>query len=156
MKRRRRPEAPVPPTRTALELLRERPGGEAGQWLTWGDAQLDARLGGGLARDSGVVEICGQAGSGKTQLACQLAVQSVLPLARGGFGGSAAYISAGEGPLPAQRLAELAGALAEPGEGPDGAAALLARVHTARAAHHEDVVRFLFSHPCLSAARSPT
>jgi len=56
----------------------------------------------------GIFEICGEAGSGKTQLCLQLALQAMLPPAMGGLGGQACYLSSGEGRFPLRRFQQLA------------------------------------------------
>ena len=96
-------EAPSSPSifRSAGELLAA--DGGAFPALPTGDAHLDALLGGGLPL-RGLVELCGEAGSGKTQLVMQLALRSCALL-----GGCVLIINT-EGVFPAQRLAQMAGA----------------------------------------------
>jgi hypothetical protein len=83
--------------------------------LPTGDAHLDALLGGGLPL-RGLCELSGEAGSGKTQLVMQLALQSCARR-----GGRVLIINT-EGIFPAQRLAQMAGG------GGGGGAALVERV----------------------------
>lgn len=96
---------------TALELLaaleRERARSPA---LRCGCAAVDALLGGGL-RAGLVTEVCGEASAGKTQLALQLLLRCRLPVALGGLGRSACYVST-EGVAAVRRLHELAQRLA--------------------------------------------
>lgn len=66
---------------------------------------LDRCLGGGLLPRH-ITEIAGEAGSGKTQLCLQLALQVQLPPERGGLGGGAIYIGT-EGNFPQRRLDQL-------------------------------------------------
>ena len=56
----------------------------------------------------GITEIAGEAGTGKTQFCLLLSLSCQLPLADGGLGGGAAYLSCCEGQFPAGRLAQLA------------------------------------------------
>lgn len=70
---------------------------------------LDSALGGGLPL--GLTELCGEASSGKTQLALQLAVQTQLPLCLGGADARVVYVST-EGALPELRLTQMATAAA--------------------------------------------
>jgi hypothetical protein len=88
------------------------------RFLPFGDAGFDQLCGGGLPL-RGLVELAGEAGSGKTQLAMQLALRSVAVL-----GGTALIINT-EGPFPAARLAQMAAGL------PGGGGALVERVHIA-------------------------
>jgi len=67
---------------------------------------LDALMGGGAALGS-VTEIAGPAGSGKTQLCMQLALDAQLPRRIGGCDGQALYIDA-EGAFSARRLRQMA------------------------------------------------
>ncbi|KAJ2370567.1 DNA repair protein rhp57 [Coemansia sp. RSA 2610] len=85
---------------SALALAEER-------WITTGDPQIDALLGGGIRLGS-IVEIVGESAAGKTQLCLQLAIAAQLPRSVGGAGGDVIYIST-EGAFPTQRLAHMAG-----------------------------------------------
>mmetsp|Transcript_10741 Transcript_10741/g.13949 ORF Transcript_10741/g.13949 Transcript_10741/m.13949 type:complete len:330 (+) Transcript_10741:126-1115(+) len=71
--------------------------------ISFGCERLDSCFGGGVPVH-GITEIAGQAGSGKTQLCLQLALQVQLR------GGAAYYLTCGEGPFPARRLRQLASA----------------------------------------------
>lgn len=72
---------------------------------------IDALLQGGIPLVSGsLFELSGTAGAGKTQLALQLCLAAVLPLSKGGLGGSATYLCT-EGPPPVRRLISLDEAL---------------------------------------------
>ena len=71
-------------------------------FLPTSDAGFDALFGGQGLPLRGLTELAGEAGRGKTQLAMQLALRSVV--ARGG----SALIINTEGPFPAQRLLEMA------------------------------------------------
>jgi len=66
---------------------------------------LDACLGGGLLPRH-ITEVAGEAGSGKTQICLQLALQVQLPVEHGGLGGGAIYIGT-EGNFPQRRLDQL-------------------------------------------------
>ena len=90
---------------TALDLYRA----PRNHFLSFGCATLDAALR-GVPRNS-ITELCGVAGSGKTQLALQLLLRAQLPESVGGLGGKAFFLSCGEGPFPSQRLRQLAQAL---------------------------------------------
>ena len=52
---------------------------------------LDAALGGGLRK--GIIEISGESGTGKTQLAILFILQATLPIEKGGLGGKSVYIA---------------------------------------------------------------
>jgi hypothetical protein len=95
------PSSPPSIFRSAAEALAA--DGGAFPALPTGDAHFDALLGGGLPL-RGLVELCGEAGSGKTQLVMQLALQSCARL-----GGRVLIINT-EGIFPAQRLSQMAGA----------------------------------------------
>ena len=88
-------------------------------FLPLGDEYFDAFFGGGLPL-RGIVELSGEAGCGKTQLAMQLALRSVA------VHGSPTLIINTEGPYPAARLAQMA-ALLPGGSG----SALVAQVQIA-------------------------
>ena len=75
--------------------------------LSFGCPLLDAAFGGGLPL-VGIHEICGEAGSGKTQVSLQLALQATLPVSCGGLGGRCCYLTSGEGQFPVRRLEQLA------------------------------------------------
>ena len=72
---------------------------------------LDGALGGG-ARVGEVLEICGEPGTGKTQMALQLALDARIPASFGGVDGRALYLDC-EGGFSATRARELAHGLAE-------------------------------------------
>jgi len=110
----------APPFVSALSLL------SAPAFLPLGDASLDALFGGRGLPLRGLVEIAGEAGSGKTALAMVVALRAAA--ARGGD----ALILNTEGPFPAARLLELAaGVAAAEGGGAARAAELAARVRIA-------------------------
>lgn len=67
--------------------------------------QLDESLGGGVPV-RGITEVTGESGSGKTQLALQLALHAQLPPSSGGLGKGVAYICT-ESQFPAVRLQQL-------------------------------------------------
>nr|WCZ58576.1 DNA repair protein RAD51 homolog 3 [Andalucia godoyi] len=70
---------------------------------------LDLLLGGGVPCGS-LTEFCGPPGVGKTQLAMQIAVDTVIPKELGGCAGSALYIDT-EGSFSKERLAMIAEAM---------------------------------------------
>lgn len=70
---------------------------------------LDKLLCGGL-RIRGITEICGEAGSGKTQICLHLCLVVQLPASCGGLGSKAIYIST-EGPIPLKRLEAMAASM---------------------------------------------
>ena len=76
------------------------------QYLSTGCPILDETLGGGILR-SGITELAGEAGAGKTQFSLTLAFRAILPVDLGGLGGSACYLTCGEGPFPSGRLTQL-------------------------------------------------
>ena len=61
------------------------------QKLTSGCSALDELLGGGFETQA-IVEVFGEFGSGKTQIGHQLAVNTLLPVSKGGFDGEVFYI----------------------------------------------------------------
>lgn len=95
----------------ASSLLRER--GHRGK-LSCGCAVLDAFLGGGIDH-SGITEVAGEAGSGKSQFVLQLMLSVQLPASLGGLGGGAIYMHADTPSyLPAvKRLKQIAAAFAK-------------------------------------------
>ena len=95
------------------------------QKLTSGAAALDELLGGGFETQS-IVEVFGEFGSGKTQIGHQLAVNTILRIAEGGFDGEVFYIDT-EDTFRPERIAQMAeGAGLDP-------SAVLDRIHVARA-----------------------
>ena len=95
------------------------------QKLTSGAAALDELLGGGFETQA-IVEVFGEFGSGKTQIGHQLAVNTILPIAQGGFDGEVFYIDT-EDTFRPERIAQMAeGAGLDPN-------AVLDRIHVARA-----------------------
>ena len=95
------------------------------QKLTSGAAALDELLGGGFETQA-IVEVFGEFGSGKTQIGHQLAVNTILPIAQGGFDGEVFYIDT-EDTFRPERIAQMAeGAGLDP-------SAVLDRIHVARA-----------------------
>ncbi|KZT59167.1 P-loop containing nucleoside triphosphate hydrolase protein [Calocera cornea HHB12733] len=77
---------------------------EDGRWFTTGDARIDAMMGGGVCTGQ-IYDVCGEAASGKTQLALQLALFVQLP-APHGLSGSTAYITTTTR-LPTDRLTQI-------------------------------------------------
>ena len=95
------------------------------QKLTSGAAALDELLGGGFETQA-IVEVVGEFGSGKTQIGQQLEVNTILPIAQGGFDGEVFYIDT-EDTFRPERIAQMAeGAGLDP-------SAVLDRIHVARA-----------------------
>lgn len=95
---------PLPSLRTAADLYLDT--FERGR-LSFGCPVFDEVFDGGLPLH-GLSEVCGEAGSGKTQLCLQLAVSAVLPVSCGGRGGKCCYLTTqGEGSFPVKRLEQL-------------------------------------------------
>ena len=93
--------------------------------LTTGSKALDSLLGGGIETQA-ITEFYGEVGSGKTQIAHQLAVNVQLPEEQGGLNGSAIIIDT-ENTFRPERIAEMATAVGlEPEEA-------LRNIHVARA-----------------------
>ena len=93
--------------------------------LTTGSKALDSLLGGGIETQA-ITEFYGEFGSGKTQIAHQLAVNVQLPEEQGGLNGSAIIIDT-ENTFRPERIVEMANALGiEPEEA-------LKNIHVARA-----------------------
>ena len=93
--------------------------------LTTGSKALDSLLGGGIETQA-ITEFYGEFGSGKTQIAHQLAVNVQLPEEQGGLNGSAIIIDT-ENTFRPERIVEMANALGiEPEEA-------LKHIHVARA-----------------------
>ena len=95
------------------------------QKLTSGTASIDELLGGGFETQS-ICEVFGEFGSGKTQIGHQLAVNTILPLSKGGLNGEVFYIDT-EDTFRPERIAQMADAV---GMAPQDA---LDRIHVARA-----------------------
>ncbi len=76
--------------------------------VSFGCPIIDRTLGGGLPVSSGLCEVSGEGGVGKTQLALQMLLSAVLSEGHGGLGGRSLAISCGEGPFPVRRLEQLA------------------------------------------------
>ncbi len=76
--------------------------------ITTSSKQLDALLGGGIETQA-LTEFFGEFGSGKTQVAYQLAVNVQLPENRGGLNGHAVWIDT-EGTFRPERLEQVAAA----------------------------------------------
>jgi len=74
--------------------------------ITTGSKDLDTLLGGGIETQS-IVEAHGAFGSGKSQLAHQLAVTVQLPKEKGGLGGKALFIDS-EGTFRPERIQQMA------------------------------------------------
>eukprot|EP01133_Synstelium_polycarpum_P007861 gene7861-9226_t len=73
--------------------------------LSTGSRLLDRRLGGGIL-PSGITEIAGESGCGKTQICLQLCLQAQLPFASGGLEGGVLYLATETDP-PLKRLRQL-------------------------------------------------
>lgn len=86
----------------ALSLLRS---GKTSFQLSFGCPILDQTTGG---IRSGITEVHGEAGCGKTQLCLTLSLQCQLNEQHGGLSGGAAYVSCGEGQFPIKRLSQIA------------------------------------------------
>ncbi|XP_044185788.1 DNA repair protein XRCC3 [Thunnus albacares] len=82
-------------------------GFESGLRLSAGCPVLDRLLGGGLPV-GGVIELSGESGAGKTQLALQLCLSVQYPPRYGGLGSGAVYICT-EDRFPSRRLQQLIG-----------------------------------------------
>ncbi|MDY6984988.1 MAG: DNA repair and recombination protein RadA [Candidatus Thermoplasmatota archaeon] len=107
---------------TGLEVMKRREGLKK---LTTGSQQLNDMLGGGL-ETQGITEFYGEFGSGKTQVAHQLAVNVQLPEDKGGLDGHVVYIDT-ENTFRPERIKQMATALElDPEE-------MLSRIHVARA-----------------------
>jgi len=97
--------------------------------ITTGSKNLDNLLGGGVETQA-ITESYGQFGSGKTQLAFQLAVNVQLPPEKGGLGGNVLYIDT-ENTFRPERIAQMAKALdLDPKK-------ILSNIHVARAFNSE-------------------
>ena len=72
----------------------------------YGHSIIYACTGGGIPMGK-ITEICGSAGTGKTQLCMQLAVDATIPVDFGGVGGHTLYIDT-EGSMVVERLAQMA------------------------------------------------
>lgn len=77
--------------------------------ISTGSGGLDEILGGGIETQA-VIEIFGEFGSGKTQLAHQLSVNVQLPPERGGLGGKVVYIDT-ENTFRPERIIQMAKAV---------------------------------------------
>ena len=93
--------------------------------ITTNAKALDELLGGGVETQA-ITEFSGEFGSGKTQLAHQIAVDVQLPVDQGGLQGEAVYIDT-ESTFRPERIVDMAKGV---GLDPDAA---LARIHVARA-----------------------
>ncbi len=88
---------------SGLDVLKRR---ESIGKLTTGSKELDALLGGGVETQA-ITEFFGKFGSGKTQLAHQLAVNVQLPKEKGGLEGTAVYIDT-ENTFRPERIQQMA------------------------------------------------
>jgi len=88
--------------KSAFELL-----GSHTPSLSFGCPRIDEAVG-KLTPGSGIVELSGEAGTGKSQICLVLSLQCQLPATCGGMEGSCAYICCGEGDFPIRRLSQLA------------------------------------------------
>jgi len=96
------------------------------QYITTGSKELDNLLGGKGVETQSLTEVFGKFGSGKSQLAFQLAVNAQLPIKDGGLNGHALIIDT-ENTFRPKRIIELAEA-----RGLD-AQKVLSKIHVARA-----------------------
>jgi DNA repair protein RadA len=96
-----------------------------------GSQALDELLGGGFETQA-IIELFGEFGSGKTQLAHQMAVNTSKPVEDGGLGATAIYIDT-ENTFRPERILQMAS-----GQGLDGDE-VLSRIRVARAfnSHHQ-------------------
>ncbi|MBN2251255.1 MAG: DNA repair and recombination protein RadA [Candidatus Altiarchaeota archaeon] len=107
---------------TGLDALKKR---ELVGKITTGSKELDNLFGGGVETQA-ITEVYGQYGSGKTQLAHQLAVNVQLPKKKGGLERTAIYIDT-ENTFRPERIQDMAKALKlDPAE-------VLKNIHVARA-----------------------
>ncbi|HDN82985.1 MAG TPA: DNA repair and recombination protein RadA, partial [Candidatus Altiarchaeales archaeon] len=107
---------------TGLDVMKKR---ESIGKITTGSKEFDTLLGGGVETQA-ITELFGKFGSGKTQLAHQLAVNVQLPKEKGGLEASAIYIDT-ENTFRPERIMQMAKAL---GLDPDK---VLSNIHVARA-----------------------
>lgn len=91
---------------TGLDILAKR---ELVGKITTGSKEMDKLFGGGI-ETSAITEVYGKFGSGKTQIAHQLAVNVQLPKEKGGLGGGAIYIDT-ENTFRPDRIQQMAKAL---------------------------------------------
>ena len=117
-----RTQADVGGFETGNDLLKKR---EMVGHLTSGSKTLDELLGGGFESQS-IIELFGEFGSSKTQIAHQLCVNVQLPKEEGGFGGEAYFIDT-ENTFRPERIIQMAEAFElDPDE-------VLSKIHVARA-----------------------
>ncbi len=108
----------------ATEIMERRK--EVG-YIPTGSKSFDAILGGGV-ETQGITEIFGEFGSGKTQIAHQLAVNVQLPTEQGGLGGKVVYIDT-ENTFRPERIVQMANGVGlDPQEVLDNI--FVARAHT--------------------------
>jgi RecA/RadA recombinase len=77
--------------------------------LQFGCPNIDQTIGHILS--AGITELSGEAGVGKSQVCMHLALRCQLSPQLGGCGGTAAYMSCGEGEFPIRRLSQMAVAM---------------------------------------------
>lgn len=113
---------------TGVEVLERRK--EVGK-LTTSSKALDELLGGGVETQA-ITEVFGEFGSGKTQIAHQLAVNATMPVDRGGFGGEVVIIDT-ENTFRPERIVQMA-----EGHGLDPME-VMKKIHVGRAynSHHQ-------------------
>ncbi len=117
-----RRKADIGSYRLGTDILEQR---KTIQRLSTGSKALDELLGGGLETQA-ITEAAAEFGSGKTQIALQLAVNCALPAEKGGLGGHAVMIDS-ENTFRPERIAQIAQhAGVEPKD-------VLDRIHVARA-----------------------
>jgi len=79
-------------------------------YITTGSKNVDELLGGRGIETKAITEVFGAYGSGKTQMALNLAVRVQLPLDKGGAAGKAVYIDT-EGTFRPERIKQIVGGL---------------------------------------------
>ena len=77
--------------------------------LTFGCPNIDELV--GHIPSSGITEISGEAGCGKSQMCMHLSLQCGLKPIFGGIDGATAYMCCGEGEFPVRRLSQMANAV---------------------------------------------
>lgn len=135
----------MPPHRRAqaLTLLASRRRGSAGAAtvLPTGLRELDLALGGGLGTGS-IVEVVGETGVGKSQLAMSMAARAPLPAARGGLAGGVLFVDT-EGKFSPGRLCDIVSNLdavvGDPAQGEARVAAVLEAVTVMRASNSREL-----------------
>ena len=109
--------------------------------VTTGSETFDALMGGGFETQS-IVELYGEFGSGKTQVAHQMAVKVQLPTEMGGLDGSVIIIDT-ENTFRPERIIQMVGGLSpsEDPEHPWDPEEFLKNIHVARAYNSNQIGR---------------